>query len=465
MTTASPFPGLSDDLFNWVQRATGAKITAFKGRAGGGASREGAQIDLRYADGRSESCYMTYDLRAEGASDRLSGFLAEASAIAAVYAASQKNPNAMKVPRVLAYDADLKVMLTGMVPGETLFTLLRDPVEREAVAFDFMRQLAALHNEDIAQLPLQGFPPIAPTSTYLKPRIQALVAKHGEYAEDPLLVFALRWLQDNMPSDPARTVLVHGDAGPANFLYQNGRVTAVLDWEMTHFGDPMEDLAWIAIRDLFQPFVELPKCFAAYEKAGGAKVDLQRVRWYRTYCLMTLTVDAFYDRYHAEGAFNGVLGNNLLYGTSHRRALIDGLAEYARVAAPKLDLPECPSSEHERSFDIVLDEIKNLIVPRIDDAPTAARVKALARVVKFWQSNARCGAAFDAMEIAELNAALAQQFADTATARAAFVQAIRARALDDATIIRLLHQQVQREAAIMVPVMGSLATRSFSPIE
>jgi hypothetical protein len=351
-----------------------------------------------------------------------------------------------------------------MVPGETLFTLLKDPAEREQVAFDFMRQLAAMHNEDVAKLPLQGFPPLAPVSTYLRPRIAALAAKHAQHTEDPLLVFALRWLENHLPADPARTVLVHGDAGPANFLYHEGRVTAVLDWEMTHYGDPMEDLAWIAIRDLFQPFIELPKCFAAYEAAGGPKVDLQKVRWYRTYALMTLCVDNFYDLYHASGPFNGLLGNNLLYGTSHRRALIDGIAEYEGVAVEQLDLPDCPPSASERSFNVVLDELRTTIVPRIDDQPTAARTKALARVVKFWQSSARYGAAFDAMELRELDAALERRFANLAEARAALVAAIRARTLDDAIIVRLLHQHMQREVAIMAPVMGSLATRSFSPL-
>lgn len=461
---SSPFPGLSDALYRWITQATGAEVAAYKGRAGGGASREGAQLELEYPDGRREACYLTYDLRDADASDRLSGFAAEASAIAAVYAASQKNPNAMQVPRVIAWDADMRAMLTALVPGEALFTLLKDPAERERIAFDFMRQLAELHALDVATLPLQGFPPVAPVSTYLKPRIAALAAKHAQHAEDPLLVFALRWLSDNLPTDSARTVLVHGDAGPANFLYHDGRCTAVLDWEMTHFGDPMEDLAWIAIRDLFQPFVELPKCFAAYTAASGTTVDLQRVRWYRTYALMTLTVDGYYDRYHAEGPYNGVLGNNLLYGTSHRRALIDGLAEYEKVEVAPLNLPDCPRGADERSFEIVQDEIRNVILPRIDDAPTAARVKALARVVKFWQANARYGAAYDAITIAELNAALGQLFATMTDARAGFVRSIRERTLDDATVIRLLHQQAQREVAIMSPVMGSLASRSFSPL-
>jgi aminoglycoside phosphotransferase (APT) family kinase protein len=44
-------------------------------------------------------------------------------------------------------------------------------------------------------------------------------------------------------------VLVHGDFNPANFLYDNGRVTALIDWENSHMGDPREDLGWMSVMD------------------------------------------------------------------------------------------------------------------------------------------------------------------------------------------------------------------------
>ncbi|MFI0976700.1 phosphotransferase family protein [Streptomyces sp. NPDC021093] len=42
------------------------------------------------------------------------------------------------------------------------------------------------------------------------------------------------------------SVIVHGDFGPNNMLLtaDASRVTALLDWEWSHAGDPIEDLAW-----------------------------------------------------------------------------------------------------------------------------------------------------------------------------------------------------------------------------
>ncbi|GHH36644.1 phosphotransferase family protein [Streptomyces candidus] len=51
---------------------------------------------------------------------------------------------------------------------------------------------------------------------------------------------------DVFPRARPGTVLVHGDFGPNNLLLTGdaSRVTAVLDWEWAHWGDPVEDLAW-----------------------------------------------------------------------------------------------------------------------------------------------------------------------------------------------------------------------------
>ena len=101
----------------------------------------------------------------------------------------------------------------------------------------------------------------------------------------PLFSFALAWLRRNVPTQVDRTSLVHSDMGPGNFLYRHGRVTAVLDWEVAHWGDAMEDLAAIAVRDMATPVGHLPTRYAEYAEASGAPVDLTRVGWYRVLVL------------------------------------------------------------------------------------------------------------------------------------------------------------------------------------
>ena len=72
---------------------------------------------------------------------------------------------------------------------------------------------------------------------------------------EPLLVLALSWLRRHLPPDDDwPVVLVQGDTGPGNFMYRNGEIVAVTDWEMAHLGDLHDDLGWIYVRDLQERF-------------------------------------------------------------------------------------------------------------------------------------------------------------------------------------------------------------------
>lgn len=58
---------------------------------------------------------------------------------------------------------------------------------------------------------------------------------------------ALRWLRDHDPGPAAETTLVHGDFRNGNLIIGADGVRAVLDWELAHLGDPMEDLGWVCV--------------------------------------------------------------------------------------------------------------------------------------------------------------------------------------------------------------------------
>ena len=60
----------------------------------------------------------------------------------------------------------------------------------------------------------------------------------------PELAYVAGWLWEHRPAPPERIVVVHGDFRPANVLVEGGHVTALLDWEFAHLGDPVEDLGW-----------------------------------------------------------------------------------------------------------------------------------------------------------------------------------------------------------------------------
>lgn len=171
-----------------------------------------------------------------------------------------------------------------------------DYVEGEALgqrivrhdAFAAVRPLLARRcGEILARIHALARPAALPQSG-VRAIIDALERQHrSEDWPRPVFELALRWLRDNAPRDVAPRV-VHGDFRNGNLLMGADGVRAVLDWELAHAGDPMEDLGWICVNSWRFGAIDKPvggfgtreDLFAGYEAAGGAVVDPERVHFW-----------------------------------------------------------------------------------------------------------------------------------------------------------------------------------------
>jgi aminoglycoside phosphotransferase (APT) family kinase protein len=173
------------------------------------------------------------------------------------------------------------------IPGETIARkILRD--ERFAgVRPRLARQcgeiLAAIHRVDAGELKLAVSPPRALLEQY-----RALYDGYDQ--PHPVFELAFRWLEERAPAevDPR---LVHGDFRNGNLVIGSDGVRAVLDWELAHLGDPMEDLGWICVNSwrfgqidqAVGGFGSREDMFAGYRDAGAGTVDPECVRWWETF--------------------------------------------------------------------------------------------------------------------------------------------------------------------------------------
>ncbi|WP_317931967.1 phosphotransferase family protein [Halioxenophilus sp. WMMB6] len=123
-------------------------------------------------------------------------------------------------------------------------------------------------------------------------QIRRQAADYRQYNQ-PLPVFelALRWLERNQPKQNNLT-LVHGDFRNGNLLVTPEQgINGVLDWELAHQGDPMEDLGWLCVNSWRFGNRHLPvggfgsreALFAAYEQAAGIKVDSKAVHFWEVF--------------------------------------------------------------------------------------------------------------------------------------------------------------------------------------
>ena len=110
-------------------------------------------------------------------------------------------------------------------------------------------------------------------------------------APDPHPVFemAFRWIHTHMPQVEEQ-VLVHGDFRLGNFIFGEDGLRGVIDWELAHWGDPMEDLGWLAVKSWrfggrapVAGIAEREEFYRHYEAAGGFPVDRERVRFWELY--------------------------------------------------------------------------------------------------------------------------------------------------------------------------------------
>jgi aminoglycoside phosphotransferase len=450
---------LPHGLADQVEAAAGASIVAVTPRGGGGSSRQGAELLLRDGDGREQRAYINYDALKAGVGDD-AAFLREAAVLRAL-CGPLKGAGVRTAPFIAAIP-ESRALVVGFVEGDALFAAGAPEEARRQVDCDLMVQLARLHAIDIDDAPVEGMGEIRPPSRMIAERLAFLRARNHARGDDALISLALNWLEANIPPDPERIVIVHGDAGPANFLFRDGRVTALLDWELVHYGDPMADLAMLCIRNLFQPFMPLAEAFATYEAAGGARVDLDRVRFWR------LFFETGFSGGRRDADPNApappLLGMSMVYTAIHRRALTEALAEAMGTALPEANMPDAPPGAHQRTYDIALDDLKESIVPRLADQHAAAKAKALSRLVKWWRDVARYGPGFEAVELAELSEAMGRAFSDLAQARQAFSSAMLAKSIDQLTALRLCHAPTSRDVRLLADAMSYLADTRFAPL-
>lgn len=175
--------------------------------------------------------------------------------------------------------------INGVAPPVVL-PPTEDEATRRTIAEEFVTYLARIHRADWRQLGLEFLG--APSSGAAAARRQ-LEYWEREYhrvklEEHPVLATALHWLTTHVPPR-SEIVLVHADYRAGNFLYEGGHITAILDWEMAHLGDPMEDLAWAVLQfwttgGVCQGLLSRDEMIAGYERAGGMPVDAERLFFY-----------------------------------------------------------------------------------------------------------------------------------------------------------------------------------------
>ncbi len=258
-------------------------------RLSGGASQETWAFDVAAQEANGQAATSHWILRRSppGVDPRNSmgcGLEVEAQLIGLAGAAGVPVPG---VGHVLTPADGIGVgFIMTRLEGETLPPkILKDPAFAPmlpGLAAQCGQALARIHGIALDQLPVLRTAPAQGEVAAYKERYQ----RYG--LPKPVFELAFRWLEQNFPAPKPSLALVHGDFRHGNLMMGTDGLRGVLDWELAHLGDPMEDLGWICVNSWRFGRTEKPvggfgtreQLFEAYEAAGGMRVNPEEVRFW-----------------------------------------------------------------------------------------------------------------------------------------------------------------------------------------
>jgi len=257
----------SDDLGQLLSNELGIPIADLT-RLSGGASRETWRFT---ADGRQ----LVVQLQRAG---DIRDMMVEAAVVAAAGASG------VPVPAMVASgrrDDGGAFMIVEAISGETIARKIQRDDEFAKARSSFAERcgaaLAQIHSIDPDDIDGLDDPD----------QIEHYTTVFDELGEPhPVFEFTRNWLLEHRPAGTRRS-LVHGDFRLGNLIVGPGGLSAIIDWELAHIGDPMEDLGWLCVKawrfggvDPVGGIGTRADLFAAYEDAGGGTVDADAVRWW-----------------------------------------------------------------------------------------------------------------------------------------------------------------------------------------
>jgi aminoglycoside phosphotransferase len=468
---------IPSDIIAWIEEVTAGRFTGSRHVAAGG--RDGFFVDV---DRGGERLDLFLQLGRQGASFDTSTVNVEKEA--QVFRALA--PTGVPVPKVWGVHGASKALLVERIKGRVWMHPPATAEEQLSVAQDFIRHLATWHRLDPRTLDLSTFGPVLSAREHQRLNLEHMkkqAASEGEV--EPMLRISLDYLERELPDYEGPTVLLQGDTGPGNLMFDNGKVTGVVDWELAHFGDPMDDIAWVSWRTTQHTFTHLPDRLREYEALSGHKLDDARILYYRVNAFVRLAcigsgpwggfgvtnmgvqkpratdtatpTDADFDR--------TADGSTFVFTILHRRMRLESLMAVMGLpfGPPQEDIEQAPPKEYGQMYEDMLGRLQ-VAVKRTEDKLASNVMKGVARSVKYLKEADRNGVWFDQMEIEDIGGLLGRKPASVNEGRQALYRAAMDRKVSDEDYVRYHWRRFLRDEQIMRVAAGSIYGRGWPPL-
>jgi aminoglycoside phosphotransferase len=342
----------------------------------------------------------------------------------------------LPVPHAYGLCDDPDALVMDRLSGLVDLAGVADDAERDRLLDEYLELLARIYVIPLDAAAAAGFAiPHDSASTglgFLRRMQEGHDRAMSGRAADPIEVFLRRWLADHVPEDRlASARFITYDS--FQFMFDEGRITGLLDFEHAHVGDPMMDLAALRIRDTLKSLGDLAEIGARYEAVTGVALDHDVIEYHTVL-------------YNAQSVFSvrppladPLPGTDwisyLAWYVNGARWSFEAIAEIRGYELESVVLPEAHPSSHAPALRYLVDSLR-----ATDDYELAA----LGRIANHLKRVDEVGAAFDAANLDELADLLGHR-PEPADADAELVEFIeRAGPEDEEALVRLLDARAQR---------------------
>jgi aminoglycoside phosphotransferase (APT) family kinase protein len=438
-------------IVEWISSLVGGEVVHLERSQ---ARREGWYVDVAAQDGEARAYFLRLGRPGDPANDP-SGTALEAEINRVL------RGQGVRVPRVYGTHPACHAALYERARGRSDLENM-DPAQQQAVYRDYIVQLAALHRLEPAQIQVDGLSIPATAEDCAPVELAKVEADFAPLIVEPLATFVVQWLRRHVPRKLERIAFVHGDAGTPNFMFEDDSVTALIDWEWGHFGDPMEDLGNATVHATFHPSGDWPELLEWYAQASGVPVDLDRVRYYRAHLMVrsVLALAAVTARWDAHTP----VALNLCYRVVSDRICCDAIAAAMGVELERPELPFVPDGPTSL-YEVVAANLNEVVRPAVADAFAASRLDAASLLVRSLEREQRIGPALAEVEIDELGTLLGRRPADLPSGLSSLDRALRDWGPErEVELLRYLGRRAWRTEQLFKPVVSLFANRELRPL-
>jgi aminoglycoside phosphotransferase (APT) family kinase protein len=357
------------------------------------------------------------------------------------------------VPQVHGYLRDPPAIVMDRVQGSTDFIGSSDD-ERRSVMEEYIEILARMHHLDVGAFADAGAELPARPSDSARTGIRAYERAYRvqKVRPDPFMEFCLSWLARNPPRHRVRPSVVVWDSG--QFAHRSGRISALLDLELAHVGDPMMDLAGLRMRSTVIDYGPLEDLYRRYADLTGDEVDLAAIEY--QHFVFTITTQLAYHRGLVEPTQDSDLMTYMHWCSESNLYAVEALAGFVGIELETVDLPDPSPSPVAVAYRHLVGSLR-----AIDggDERRDYQLRIAFRLARHLQRVDEIGRAVAERDLDEVAAVIGHRPPNwTESERELERFVIGAGPQSEATLIRLFHRRLERQRALLGPA-GSAMTR------